>query len=129
MYYVDSLVMRARLIRWSAIFFQFCFSLDHFCSFVNGQLHFPFSSSCILFFERFQSIRLTLIIGLPSRPRTNAHMNTLGKLFPERDQLEWSCSVVKKDICDFLASEDDHDILDLVLYPYVGMDWKGCANI
>ena len=34
-----------------------------------------------------------------------------------------------KDICNFLALEDDHDDLNLVLYSYVGMDWRGCANI
>ena len=44
--------------------------------------------------------------------------------FPRRGQLEWLCSAINKDICDFMALEDD-----LVLYLYVGMDWRGCANI
>ena len=55
-------------------------------------------------------------------------MHMWGKLFPKRGQLEWPCSVVNKDFCDLLALEDDHDVLDLVLNPYVGMDWRGCAN-
>ena len=52
-----------------------------------------------------------------------------GKLFPKRGQLGWSCSVVGKDVCDLLVSKDDYDVLDLVLYPYMGMDCRGCANI
>ena len=41
----------------------------------------------------------------------------------------WPCSVVVKGICDFLALEDDRDVLNLVLYPYAGMDSIGCENI
>ena len=38
-------------------------------------------------------------------------------------------STVGKDVCNLLASEDEHDFVDLVLYPYVGMNWRGCVNI
>ena len=70
-----------------------------------------------------------MIHDLLPRPRTDAHMHMWGKLFPKRGQLEWLCSAVDKDVCDFLASEDERDVLDLVLYPYAGMDWSGCMNI
>ena len=53
----------------------------------------------------------------------------VGEIVPKRDQLEWPCSVVKKDIYDLLDSKDECDFLDLVLYLYVGMDWRGCVNI
>ena len=80
-------------------------------------------------FERFHSTRPTLIHNLPPWPRIDARMHVWGELFPKRGQSEWSCSLVDKDVCDLLASEDDCDVLDLVLYPYMGMDWRGCANI
>ena len=50
-------------------------------------------------------------------------------MFPKRRQSNWSCYMVGKDIYDFLAIEDDCDVLDLVLYMYVGTDWRGCLNI
>ena len=56
-------------------------------------------------------------------------MHMWGEFFPNRVQSECSCSVVNKDICDFLVVEDDLDVLDIVLYPYTGMDWSGCTNI
>ena len=77
----------------------------------------------------FHSTRPTLVHGLPLRPKIDAHMNMWGKLFPKRGQLEWSCSVLDKGICDLLVVENDHDVPNLVPYPYVGMDWKGCVNI
>ena len=43
--------------------------------------------------------------------------------------MEWLCSAVNKDICNFLVAEDDHDVLDLILYLYAGMDLRGCVNI
>ena len=56
-------------------------------------------------------------------------MHMWGELFPKRGQLRWSCSAVSKDVYDLLALEDDCDVLILVLYPYVGMNWRGCENI
>lgn len=53
----------------------------------------------------------------------------VGKLLPKWGQSEWLCSAVEKEVCDFFDLEDDHDVLDLVLYPYMGMDWRGCVNI
>ena len=52
-----------------------------------------------------------------------------GKLFPRRGQSEWPCSVVDKGIFNLLDSKDDHDVLDIVLYLYMEMDWRGCENI
>ena len=78
---------------------------------------------------RFHSTRPTLIFGLLPRPRTNARMHMWGKLLPKRVQTVSSCSAVGKDVCDLLDSKDDSDFLDLVLYLYAGMDWRGCANI
>ena len=129
-YYVDSLVTSTQLIRWSVILLQwFCFSLDWYHSFVNGRLHFPISSQLYTFSQRFNYTILTLIHRLPPRPTSDACMHMWHKVFPKRGQLEWLCSVVDKDNCDFLASKDDHDVLDLVLYPYVGMDQRGYMNI
>ena len=85
--------------------------------------------SYILFFERFHVTRSTLIYGLPPRPRTAARMHMWGKLFLKRGQSKWPCSAVGKEVYDFLASEDEHDVLDLISYPYAGMDWRGCENI
>ena len=51
-----------------------------------------------------------------------------GNLLPKTSHLEWPCSLVGKEICDFLAGVDN-PILELVLYPYVGMHWRECANI
>jgi hypothetical protein len=42
--------------------------------------------------------------------------------------LELLCTPVGRDVCDFLAREDNL-VLDIVQYPYVGMDWRGCPNI
>ena len=77
----------------------------------------------------FHSNRSKLIHDLPPRPRTDARMHMWGKLLPKRGQSEWSCSAVGKEVCDLLALDDDPDVLDLVLYPYIGMDWIGCAKI
>ena len=55
-----------------------------------------------------------------------AHM---GAIASQDGQLEWLCSAVGKYVCDLLASKDNHDVLYLVLYPYAGMDQRGCVNI
>ena len=86
MYYVDSLVMRTQLIRWSEILLQqFCFSLDLYRSYVNGRLHFPFASELYtMFFGSFHSTRPTLVRNLPPRPMNDAHMHMRGKLVSKR---------------------------------------------
>jgi hypothetical protein len=43
-------------------------------------------------------------------------------------QLKFPISPVSRDVCDLLASEDNH-VLDIVQYLYVGMDWRQCPNI
>ena len=59
LYYVDSLLMKTWLIRWSAIFlWQFCFTLDRCCVVILGRENFPFASNLFtLFFERSQATR------------------------------------------------------------------------
>jgi hypothetical protein len=59
----------------------------------------------------------------------DARMDMCVELLPKKGQLEWSCSAVGKYVCNLLALEDDQDFLDLVLYPYIGMDWRGCAKL
>ena len=88
-----------------------------------------FLQNCILFFQSFHSTRSTLIHGLPTKLRTDACMYMWGKLLSKRGQSKWPCSVVGKHVCDLLVLEDDRDVLDLVIYPYAKMDWRGCANI
>ena len=96
----------------------------------SGRLQFPFFLELYTFIcERFHFTRPTLICDLLPMLRTIARMHMWVKLFPKRVQSEWPCSAVGKDVCDMLSSEDDLDVLDLVLYPYAGMDWRGCANI
>ena len=56
---------------------------------------------------------------LPHGPMTNACMHMWGELFPKRDQLQWSCSLVGKEIFNFFALEDDLGVLYLFLYPYM----------
>ena len=51
------------------------------------------------------------------------------KLLLKMDQSKWPCSIDRKEICDLLALEDDRYVLDIVLYRYVGMDWRGFVNI
>ena len=115
------------MVRWSTILLQQFFVL--FC-FVNGRLHFPFASELYnLFFERFHSTRMTLIHDLPPRPREDARMHMWGQLLPKRGQSELLCGVDDKDVCDLLAEEDEHDVLDFVLYPYAGIYWRGFENI
>ena len=117
MYYIDSLLVRTWVVRWLTILlWQFCFALDHYCSSSNGRLHFPFALELYtLFFKRFESTRLALILNLPLRNRTDAFMHMWGKLFPKRGQSEWLCSAFDKDVCELLTLEDDHDVLDILL--------------
>ena len=97
---------------------------------VRGRVTFPFASELFtLFFERFPATIPIFLYDFPPRPRTNACMQMWGQLFPKRSHSNWSCTTVGKDVCDLLDLEDDCDVLDLVLYPYIGMDWRGCVNI
>jgi len=59
---------------------------------------------------------------------TDARMHMWGKLFPKRSQPGCLCTLIDREICDFLAQEENF-VLNVVQYPYVGMDWRGCANI
>ena len=80
-------------------------------------------------FDKFHSTRPTMIRRLPPRLRTDAHMHMWGKLFPKREELEWSFSVVQKFVCDLFSLEDKRNVFNLVLYPYAGMHWRGSMNI
>ena len=66
---------------------------------------------------------------MPPRPRTDAPMRMWGQLFPKTGQLDWPCSLVNREVYDLLVEVDHPIVLELVLYPYVGMDWRACANI
>jgi hypothetical protein len=56
------------------------------------------------------------------------HMHIWGGFFPKRGPPNWSCTTVSREVCDFLAREENH-VLNLVQYPYMGMDWRGSFNI
>jgi hypothetical protein len=58
----------------------------------------------------------------------DAHMHMWGKLMPKRGQYEFPITLVGKEVFDLLSSEDNH-VLDIVEYPYAGMDWRACPNI
>jgi hypothetical protein len=117
------------LIRWSEIFLrQFCFALDHCHVILHGMRFFPFVSELFtLFFERVHATR-PVVPHFPARPMLDVCMCMWGKLIPKKGQLEFPISLVGRDVCDLLASEDNH-VLDIVQYLYVGMDWRGCPNI
>lgn len=58
----------------------------------------------------------------------NLRMRMLGKIFTNRGQLEWSCRLVSLEVFDMPTNEDD-DTIDLIQYPYVGINWLGCVDI
>lgn len=62
----------------------------------------------------FYFTRLTLICGLPPRPRVDACIHMSGKLLPEWGHLECLCNVVDKDVFDLLASNTN--VRSLILY-------------
>jgi hypothetical protein len=41
---------------------------------------------------------------------------------------EYLITLVGRAVIDLLSSEDDN-VLDIVEYLYVGIDWRGCPNI
>jgi hypothetical protein len=51
-----------------------------------------------------------------------------GKLMPKRGQSEYLITLWEGPVIDLLSSKDDN-VLDIVEYPYVGIDWRGCPNI
>ena len=82
-----------------------------------------------MFFERFPTTIPTSPHDLPPRHKIDACMRMWGQLFTKTSQSEWPCIPVDKEICDLLDGVEDPILLELVLYPYVGMDWRGCENI
>jgi hypothetical protein len=102
------------LIKWSNISLrQFCFALDHFCVILNGTRFFPFTSKLFtLFFERVHATR-PLVHQFPARSFFDACMHMWRQLLHKKGQIEFPCTPVSRDVCDFLAREDNH-ILDIV---------------
>ena len=64
---------------------------------------------------------------LPSRMVNKMCMRMWGEMSPKRGKPELPVSITL-DALEMLAREDDH-ALDMVPYPYVGMDWRGCPEI
>ena len=54
-------------------------------------------------------------------------MHMWGQMMPKRGKTEFSARI-SHDALEFLASVDDHPFV-MVPCPYVGLDWRGCANI
>jgi hypothetical protein len=50
------------------------------------------------------------------------------QLLPKRGILNWPCTSVNREVHEFLAGKDN-TVLDVVQYPYVVMDLRGCPNI
>ena len=50
-----------------------------------------------------------------------------GEMMPKRGIPEYSARISSQSL-ELLGSEDDHMFM-LVLCPYMGLDWRGCANI
>jgi hypothetical protein len=129
LYYVDSLLQEPQLIRWEDVFLrQFCHALDHCHSVLSGTRFFPFTSELYtLFFERVHATQ-PVVPHFPARPMFDVCMHMWGKLIPKRGQSEFLITLVGREVFDLLSSEDDN-VLDIVEYPYVGIDWRGCPNI
>jgi hypothetical protein len=51
-----------------------------------------------------------------------------GNCFPRGANQSGRVLSIDREICDFLAQEENF-VLNVVQYPYVGMDWRGCPNI
>jgi hypothetical protein len=47
---------------------------------------------------------------------------------PKRGQFEFPITLVGKEVSCLLSCEEDN-VLDIVEYPYTGIDWRGCPNI
>jgi len=54
----------------------------------------------------------------------DACMHMWGQLIPKKGQLDFPIFAFGRDVCDLLASRDNL-VLDIVQYPYAGMDWRG----
>jgi hypothetical protein len=107
---------------------SFCRALDHCHIVLSGTRFFPFMSELYtLFFERVHATQ-PVVPHFPTRPMFDVCMHMWGKLMPKRGQYEFPISLVGREVCDLLASEDNH-VLDIVEYLYMGMDWRGCPNI
>jgi hypothetical protein len=63
----------------------------------------------------------TRVPHFPPRTMFDVHMCMWGKLFPKSGPLEWPCTLVHREVCDFLARKEN-PILDVVQYADVGMD-------
>ena len=89
-------------------------------------MNFPFSSELFyLFFERFPETRPTFF-WQPHRLMLHVLMHMWGQMMPKRGEFDFSARI-SHDALELLANVDDHAYV-LVPCPYVGLDWRGCAN-
>ena len=58
---------------------------------------------------------------------TKVHLGMWGKMMPKRGGPEFPTRITL-DVLYMLSSEDSH-ALNMVPYPYVGMDWRGFPEI
>ena len=116
-------------MRWSAIFLlQFCTALDRCHAHSQGKVNFPFASeNFCLFFERFPETRPTFFLQL-RRPMFEARMHMWGQMMPKRGKTVFPVRILH-DALELLASVDELHSFIMVLCPYTGLDWQGCANI
>ena len=63
----------------------------------------------------------------PHRLMLHVQMEMCCQMMPKRGKSDFSTRI-SHDSLDFLFSVDDHAFV-LVACPYVGLDWRGCANI
>ena len=54
-------------------------------------------------------------------------MHMWGQMIPKREETLFTTRI-SDDALELLASVDEHPFI-LVPCPYVGLDWRGCANI
>jgi hypothetical protein len=106
---------------------EFYIALDRCRVMIHGRENFPFYSelSCLLF-ERLLKKRPTFSCQ-NSRPMNQVWMHMWGEMMPKRGQLKFS-SRISTNTLGIPASEENHMFI-MVMYHYVGLDWRGCLNI
>ena len=56
-------------------------------------------------------------------------MHMWDQLLPKTGQSEWPHSPVDREVYDLLDEANHVVVFELVLYPFMWMDWRGCENI
>ena len=99
---------------------QFFYALDRCRVFINGRSNFPFGLE--LFLKKIKSFLATSpsFECLPVRLMTKVRMRMWGEMMPKRGRFEFLARITS-DVLDMFSNDEDH-ALDMVPYPYVGMD-------